>query len=176
MSEKPLPHAHDLDPGLSPDYILFHRSHFAIFPLHIYPCCRKTTKNITTKRLTVMKRKIDTLPVVRNVDNANQNHSSEKRRQRERAESPRDEDRLFVTLTRRIHIVTLTANKRSLRARSTSVRTAASTKATRIRHKNSQATSRKPSTSHSSLHFLLGLLPHPLPTPSLPERLRATSQ
>ncbi|THZ82404.1 hypothetical protein D6C84_05790 [Aureobasidium pullulans] len=44
-----------------------------------------------------MKRKIETLPVVRNVDNANQNHSSEKRRQRERAESPRDEDRLFVT-------------------------------------------------------------------------------
>ncbi|THW25986.1 hypothetical protein D6D23_03825 [Aureobasidium pullulans] len=44
-----------------------------------------------------MKRKIETLPVARNVDNANQNHSSEKRRQRERAESPRDEDRLFVT-------------------------------------------------------------------------------
>ncbi|THX33477.1 hypothetical protein D6D10_07831 [Aureobasidium pullulans] len=78
MSEKPLPHAHDLHPGLSPDYIL-------------------QQKNITTKRLTVVKRKIDTLPVVRNVDNANQNHSSEKRRQRERAESPRDEDRLFVT-------------------------------------------------------------------------------
>lgn len=44
-----------------------------------------------------MKRKIETLPVVRNVDNANQNLSSEKRRQRERAGSPRDEDRLFVT-------------------------------------------------------------------------------
>lgn len=44
-----------------------------------------------------MKRKIRTLTVVRNVDNANQNHSSGKRRQRERAESPRDEDRLFVT-------------------------------------------------------------------------------
>ncbi|CAD0055554.1 unnamed protein product [Aureobasidium pullulans] len=44
-----------------------------------------------------MKRRIESLPVVRNVDNANQNHSSEKRRQRKRAESPRDEDRLFVT-------------------------------------------------------------------------------
>ena len=53
--------------------------------------------HITTKQLTVMKRKIETLPVVRNLDNANQNHSSEKRRQRERAESPREEDRLFVT-------------------------------------------------------------------------------
>ncbi|THW71039.1 hypothetical protein D6D19_07470 [Aureobasidium pullulans] len=41
-----------------------------------------------------MKRKIETLPVVRD---ANQNHSSGNRRQRERAESPRDEDRLFVT-------------------------------------------------------------------------------
>ncbi|THV74924.1 hypothetical protein D6D28_02205 [Aureobasidium pullulans] len=44
-----------------------------------------------------MKRKIDTLPVVRNVDNANLNYSSEKRQWGERAGSPRDEDRLFVT-------------------------------------------------------------------------------
>ncbi|THW57102.1 hypothetical protein D6D20_08217 [Aureobasidium pullulans] len=44
-----------------------------------------------------MKRKIVTLPVVRNVDNANLNYSSKKRQWGERAESPRDEDRLFVT-------------------------------------------------------------------------------
>jgi hypothetical protein len=46
-----------------------------------------------------MKRKIDTLPVVRNVDidNANLNYSSKKRQWGEQAGSPRDEDRLFVT-------------------------------------------------------------------------------
>ncbi|TIA45163.1 hypothetical protein D6C83_05780 [Aureobasidium pullulans] len=44
-----------------------------------------------------MKRKIETLPITRNVDTANLNHSSEKRRRGERAGSPRDDDRLFVT-------------------------------------------------------------------------------
>ncbi|THX25411.1 hypothetical protein D6C77_04743 [Aureobasidium pullulans] len=53
--------------------------------------------NITTKQLAVMKRKIETLPITRNVDTANLNHSSEKRRRGERAGSPRDDDRLFVT-------------------------------------------------------------------------------
>ncbi|THX61732.1 hypothetical protein D6C97_08791 [Aureobasidium pullulans] len=54
-------------------------------------------QNITTKQLAVMKRKIETLPITRNVDTANLNHSSEKRRRGERAGSPRDDDRLFVT-------------------------------------------------------------------------------
>ncbi|THV92689.1 hypothetical protein D6D27_04782 [Aureobasidium pullulans] len=50
-----------------------------------------------SQELAVIRRKIETLPISRNVDNANMNHSSENRQRGERAESPRDEDRLFVT-------------------------------------------------------------------------------
>ncbi|THW86607.1 hypothetical protein D6D15_07279 [Aureobasidium pullulans] len=57
-----------------------------------YPAIMTTSR---AEALTELK--IETLPISRNVDNANMNHSSENRQRRERAESPRDEDRLFVT-------------------------------------------------------------------------------
>ncbi|OBW64895.1 MAG: Uncharacterized protein AUREO_050460 [Aureobasidium pullulans] len=73
--------AHDSHPGHSPDFCFI----------------SITLRNITRKELAVIKRKTETLPISRNVDNANMNHSSENRQRGERAESPRDEDRLFVT-------------------------------------------------------------------------------
>ncbi|THV80825.1 hypothetical protein D6D29_05865 [Aureobasidium pullulans] len=62
-----------------------------------YPAIMPTSRAEALTELAVIKRKIDTLPISRNVDNANMNHSSENRQRVERAESPRDEDRLFVT-------------------------------------------------------------------------------
>ncbi|THY72646.1 hypothetical protein D6C86_06019 [Aureobasidium pullulans] len=62
-----------------------------------YPAIMPTSRAEALTQLAVMKRKIETLPITRNVDTANLNHSSEKRRRGERAGSPRDDDRLFVT-------------------------------------------------------------------------------
>ncbi|THW90325.1 hypothetical protein D6D18_06765 [Aureobasidium pullulans] len=62
-----------------------------------YPAIMPTSRAEALTELAVIKRKIETLPISRNVDNANMNHSSENRQRGERAESPRDEDRLFVT-------------------------------------------------------------------------------